>query len=1477
MYRVALALASASSCAVAWATTFPQLITDFEQNGAGVAYPIQKASLNDLQVVMFQDPAQALVTRSLIRADSLAIYSSGDPNMPSTEESFVAAYGGFYGANGSAQFMDIRFQWVNPADPNRWALIETLQSPQLGDPSLDLGGKVRLYVNLPNCAQLDYPGLFTLPPEIGIALLIRETGKNVPQGFQDNTDPNNSRFEFVGVSSVADANTPNPIPVPSRLIPITDAGCEGQTTGPTGNWRLVEFNLPTENVIGWTSRGGNGVLNATDIGDGVNRGVLAGIVLTVLYNDTTSNYVEFLVDQIEFEATVADPASAPSIAVPVVLADTSVQINGIVSRATNVTLEVDRYDPNDPNNALPFVADQTYSVAPNLDPNGELHFTTIGVSPALAVGDRLRARQTVNAVVGPYSIVVTVNPPAAFSATLSLDESGSLGVVANFEWVGATAVVGTAGTQGHPVFVQNGMWQKVEFSLIPSVEPVISFAGGNGQLQPDGGLYNIDAMFFTIDSTTPNVGPYLIYLDHVYYVDPNNNEVLISNAETTNPFPNVRGQTTDDPNIPATSVLASVTSYDGIYSNRLGWTFANTAPSNTHAPYRPLVTFPDSAKAVGMWLLVEDPRTSTLPLPAVEQRIIGVAPAVTVSNIDPNATLVRLLVNGVASGSVNPAGATSVNIVPGSPLALGKQVSASYDVPSRATSDLAYPRVVQRPPAPTLPGSLVAGQTTVTVSNVRNTGNAVASLVRVLANGVQIGSKNPAGAASVVVNVTPPLALGQQITARQTVNTFESADSIAIAVGTGVHLRVVINELAYDDSGADDREFIELYNGEPNAVDISGWMVRASDIVAPPADTNADFTIPASTTLAAGGFYVIGQALVPGVNLIIANDQLTNDNEAYELLDQNGVVVDALITERNKGPVAVSPAEGGWWGNFQSYIDTVTRAPSLGRWFDGFDTNDNGRDFGIRPATPGMPNSVASLAPYTENFDGGTLASDVTNWGGTYAALKYMDPNVPGTTGNYNTGAIPRSPQGGYAGICMDSTGGGDMCALSDAARFSFAFSCYVYISADNPGFVAGNTSLEYEAWSVGMGATDGVFNIFAPYPGGTGNGNTGLQWQFLKRENADTGTILATTLQFVNRGDDFGGGGTVLLDVDPNAITTGWHMLSITRNYENVSAAYDPNTPNALTYTGTIPNLGPGALAVGYREYVVGFPATLRPPTIDAVSITALTPPTLGACCMASGCQVLTTAVCTAYGGIYMGDGTNCSPSPCPLLGACCTPAGTCSVTLQGNCTTPNTWLGAGTNCSPNLCPQPGACCTPAGACSVTLQADCTTPNTWQGAGTTCSPNNCPQPTGACCTPAGACSLTLQADCLSPNVWHGEWTACSPTNPCPQPNIGACCSTTGTCSVITQAACLAASGHYYGNNTTCRPGNKCPASCRGDMNCDGSVTFADIDLFVAALAGEPAWTHWPCPWINGDCTADGNVTFADIDPFVARIGQPCP
>jgi hypothetical protein len=67
------------------------------------------------------------------------------------------------------------------------------------------------------------------------------------------------------------------------------------------------------------------------------------------------------------------------------------------------------------------------------------------------------------------------------------------------------------------------------------------------------------------------------------------------------------------------------------------------------------------------------------------------------------------------------------------------------------------------------------------------------------------------------------------------------------------------------------------------------------------------------------------------------------------------------------------------------------------------------------------------------------------------------------------------------------------------------------------------------------------------------------------------------------------------------------------------------------------------------------------------------------------------------------------------------------------------------------------------------------------------------------------------------------------------------------------------------------------PGTCAGDMNCDGALTFGDVDAFVEALSGESAWPHATCPWAQADCTRDGAVTFADIDPFVALIGTTCP
>jgi hypothetical protein len=61
-----------------------------------------------------------------------------------------------------------------------------------------------------------------------------------------------------------------------------------------------------------------------------------------------------------------------------------------------------------------------------------------------------------------------------------------------------------------------------------------------------------------------------------------------------------------------------------------------------------------------------------------------------------------------------------------------------------------------------------------------------------------------------------------------------------------------------------------------------------------------------------------------------------------------------------------------------------------------------------------------------------------------------------------------------------------------------------------------------------------------------------------------------------------------------------------------------------------------------------------------------------------------------------------------------------------------------------------------------------------------------------------------------------------------------------------------------------------------GDCNCDGDVTWRDIDPFVDALAGPAVYgaRHPTCHWLLADCDGDGAVTWRDIDPFVSLLGR---
>jgi hypothetical protein len=60
-----------------------------------------------------------------------------------------------------------------------------------------------------------------------------------------------------------------------------------------------------------------------------------------------------------------------------------------------------------------------------------------------------------------------------------------------------------------------------------------------------------------------------------------------------------------------------------------------------------------------------------------------------------------------------------------------------------------------------------------------------------------------------------------------------------------------------------------------------------------------------------------------------------------------------------------------------------------------------------------------------------------------------------------------------------------------------------------------------------------------------------------------------------------------------------------------------------------------------------------------------------------------------------------------------------------------------------------------------------------------------------------------------------------------------------------------------------------------GDMNCDGSVNFADINPFVICLSDPNVYEQGSqgCSAWYADCNGDGQINFADINAFVALIG----
>jgi Lamin Tail Domain/Collagen triple helix repeat (20 copies) len=167
--------------------------------------------------------------------------------------------------------------------------------------------------------------------------------------------------------------------------------------------------------------------------------------------------------------------------------------------------------------------------------------------------------------------------------------------------------------------------------------------------------------------------------------------------------------------------------------------------------------------------------------------------------------------------------------------------------------------------------------------------------------------------------------------------------------GGGDQSGLKVNEVSTGTTVGASDEFVELFNGGGAAVDVSGLKVvyrsaaGTSDI--------ALATIPDGTTIAAGGYYLVGGSGYAGP---ATPDQsfstgLAGTGGGVGLRPADGILVDSVGygTATNAlvegSPVAAPPSE-------DSPAKSASRSP------DGKDTNVNSADFVIATATPRAAN-----------------------------------------------------------------------------------------------------------------------------------------------------------------------------------------------------------------------------------------------------------------------------------------------------------------------------------------------------------------------------------------------------------------------------------------------------------------------------------------------------------------------------------------
>jgi Lamin Tail Domain/Collagen triple helix repeat (20 copies) len=168
--------------------------------------------------------------------------------------------------------------------------------------------------------------------------------------------------------------------------------------------------------------------------------------------------------------------------------------------------------------------------------------------------------------------------------------------------------------------------------------------------------------------------------------------------------------------------------------------------------------------------------------------------------------------------------------------------------------------------------------------------------------------------------------------------------------GGGSSAEIRVNELMTGSTGAASNEFVELFNAGSSAAEVGGFKV-AYRSAAGTSDISLA-TIPAGTTIPAGGFYLLAGSGYLGSH---TPDQtfatsLASTGGGIAVRDSTGVILDSV----------------GYGDSTNAFVEAhattappATAAPgsSSDRLPDGHDTNDNAADFSVSTTpSPGAAN-----------------------------------------------------------------------------------------------------------------------------------------------------------------------------------------------------------------------------------------------------------------------------------------------------------------------------------------------------------------------------------------------------------------------------------------------------------------------------------------------------------------------------------------